>query len=106
MSQERWAEVDDYIGGQLIAQDADLDAALAHSAASGLPSIAVSAAQGKLLHLIARSIGARRILEVGTLGGYSTIWLARALPIDGRLITLELEDHHARVAMTNLEAAG
>jgi predicted O-methyltransferase YrrM len=101
-----WAEVDDYIAGHLIGPDEDLDAALAGSAAAGLPAIAVSAPQGKLLHLIARSVAARRILEVGTLGGYSTIWLARALPKDGRLVSLELEPRHAAVARANLSRAG
>ncbi len=103
---QRWTQVDDYVIDRLIGPDTDLDAALADSRDAGLPSIAVSAPQGRLLHLLARAIGARRILEVGTLGGYSTIWLARALPADGRLITLELEEHHARVARANLERAG
>ena len=98
--------MDDYVAERLIGPDPDLDRALADSADSGLPPIAVSAPQGKLLHLLARSIGARRILEVGTLGGYSTIWLARALPDDGRLITLELAEKHAQVARANLERAG
>ena len=102
----RWTEVDDYVVERLIGRDTDLDAALADSVQAGLPQIAVSAPQGKLLQLLARSVGASRILEVGTLGGYSTIWLARALPDDGRLITLELEEKHARVARTNLERAG
>ena len=85
-----WAAVDDYWSGALLAPDPVLDAAIEANAAGGLPAIDVSPAQGKLLHLLARSIGARRILEVGTLGGYSTIWLARALPADGELITCEL----------------
>lgn len=102
----RWTEVDDYVVERLVGPDRDLDAALADSAQAGLPPIAVSAPQGKLLHLLARVIGARRILEVGTLGGYSTIWLARALPDDGRLISLELEEKHARVARANVERAG
>ncbi len=106
MTRAQWAEVDDYVVDRLIGPDADLDAALADSEKAGLPPIAVSAAQGKLLHLLARSIGARRILEVGTLGGYSTIWLARALPEGGRLVTLELDGNHARVARANLERAG
>ena len=83
-----------------------LTAALADSEAAGLPAIQVSPAQGKLLHLLARIRGARRILEVGTLGGYSTIWLARALPADGRLISLELQPHHAEVARADLARAG
>lgn len=107
MSQaQRWGEVDDYVAERLIGRDADLDAALAGSAEAGLPPIAVSAPQGKLLQLLARGIGARRILEVGTLGGYSTIWLARALPDGGRMVTLELADQHARVARANLKRAG
>jgi predicted O-methyltransferase YrrM len=101
-----WNVVDTYIGAHLIDEDPALAAALAHNAAEGLPAIDVSAAQGKMLQMYARMIGARRILEVGTLGGYSTIWLARALPEDGRLVTLELEPHHAEVARTNLARAG
>lgn len=102
----QWSAVDDYIAGHLLGDDPVLDAALAANAAAGLPAIDVSPVQGKMLHLLARGIGARRILEVGTLGGYSTIWLARALPEGGRLVTLELEPHHADVARTNLERAG
>jgi predicted O-methyltransferase YrrM len=83
-----------------------LDAALADSAAAGLPEIQVSPAQGKLLHLLARSCGAKRILEIGTLGGYSTIWLARALPQGGRVVTLELDQRHADVARKNFARAG
>ncbi|WP_166141763.1 O-methyltransferase [Methylosinus sp. RM1] len=101
-----WGEVDAYIADRLIGADADLDAALAANAAAGLPAIDVSPPQGKLLHLLARSIGAKRILEVGALGGYSTIWLARALPEGGRLVTLELEQKHADVAAANLARAG
>lgn len=101
-----WAGVDDYIGDKLLAADAALAAALAANAAAGLPPIDVSPAQGKMLHLFARMAGARRILEIGTLGGYSTIWLARALPEGGRLVTLELEPHHADVARANLDQAG
>jgi predicted O-methyltransferase YrrM len=104
MTDATWSAVDAYFEGQLIAPDPALAAALEASAAAGLPSIQVSASQGKLLHLLAR--GARRILEVGTLGGYSTIWLARALATDGRLITLELEPTHAAVARQNFERAG
>jgi predicted O-methyltransferase YrrM len=102
----RWAAVDDYIEGHLLPHDAALDAALWESASAGLPEIAVAPVQGKLLHLMARMAGARRILEVGTLGGYSTIWLARALPEGGELITLELEEHHAEVARANIARAG
>jgi predicted O-methyltransferase YrrM len=106
MSDVAWTAVDDYIVGHLLGTDPVLDAALAANEAGGLPPIDVSAAQGKMLHLLARMAGARRILEVGTLGGYSTIWLARALPEDGMLVTLELEPHHADVARGNIAAAG
>jgi predicted O-methyltransferase YrrM len=100
------AAVDAYIVERLIPADAALDAALAANADAGLPSIDVSAAQGKMLHLFARMVGARRILEVGTLGGYSTIWLALALPDEGRLVTLEIDSHHAAVARANIDRAG
>jgi predicted O-methyltransferase YrrM len=103
---ERWAAVDGYVEDHLLDDDAALTAALAHSVASGLPDIAVAPVQGKLLQLMARMTGARRILEVGTLGGYSTIWLARALPEGGELVTLELDEHHAAVARANIERAG
>ena len=106
MSQQQWTAVDDYITSVLLEPDEALDAARAASAAAGLPAIAVSPAQGKLLHLLARMINARRILEFGTLGGYSTIWLARALPPDGRLITLESVRKHAEVARANIATAG
>jgi len=106
MSEAGWIAVDDYIAGHLLGPDVALDAALAANAAGGLPAIDVSAAQGKMLHLFARMAGAERILEVGTLGGYSTIWLARALPEGGRLVTLELEPHHAEVARGNIATAG
>ena len=106
MTQELWDAVDGYFSGLLVGDDAALDAALEASDAAGLPQIAVSANQGKLLHLIARTRGARRILEVGTLGGYSTIWLARALPPDGELVTLEYDPKHAEVARANLARAG
>ena len=107
MSEEDvWSTVDGYIAERLIGTDPDLEAALEDSTRAGLPAIAVSAPQGKLLHLIARSISARRVLEVGTLGGYSTIWLARALPDDGTLVTLEIEPRHAEVARANLDRAG
>jgi predicted O-methyltransferase YrrM len=106
MSQELWTDVDHYLTDALHDPDASLDAALEASAAAGLPPIQVSTNQGKMLHLLARIQGARRILEVGTLGGYSTIWLARALPADGQLISLELEPRHAEVARKNLEQAG
>ena len=106
MSQPLWSAVDRYLVDSLVGADPVLEAALADSAAAGLPAIAVAANQGKLLHLLARAVGARRILEVGTLGGYSAIWLARALPEDGRLISLELDPTHARVARANLKRAG
>ncbi|MBN8810742.1 MULTISPECIES: O-methyltransferase [unclassified Sphingomonas] len=101
-----WTAVDGYIAGKLIGADPVLDAALAANAEGGLPAIDVSAAQGRMLELFARMTGARRILEVGTLGGYSTICLARALPEDGQLVTLELDPHHAEVARANLARAG
>jgi predicted O-methyltransferase YrrM len=104
--QERWSAVDEYLGELLVGSDAALEAALDHSKASGLPLHQVSPNQGKLLHLLARLRGARSILEIGTLGGYSTIWLARALPPGGRLVTLEVEPAHAEVARANLARAG
>jgi predicted O-methyltransferase YrrM len=106
MSYETWSGVEAYFEGQLIAADPVLEAALAASAAAGLPSIQVSASQGKLLHLLALTQGARRILEIGTLGGYSALWLARALPSDGHLVTLEREPRHAEIARQNFERAG
>ena len=106
MSQEQWTAVDRYFTDRLLSKDPALDDALRESAAAGLPSIHVSANQGKLLHLLARAINARRILEVGTLGGYSTIWLGRALPPGGRLVTLEAVPKHADVARVNLARAG
>ena len=106
MTQELWSQVDDYLGEVLVPADPALDAALAASKAAGLPEIAVAPNQGKLLNLLARLAGARSILEIGTLGGYSTIWLARALPADGRLITLEADPKHAEVARANIAAAG
>lgn len=106
MSQELWTEVDDYLEELLIKPDAALDAALADSAQAGLPEIAVTPSQGKLLFLLARMVGARRILEIGTLGGYSTIWLGRALPPRGRLVTLEADVKHFEVARQNIRRAG
>jgi predicted O-methyltransferase YrrM len=103
---DSWTAVDDFIVDRLVPPDPALDAALESSAAAGLPAIHVTPNQGKLLHLLARVIGARRILEIGTLGGYSTIWLARALPADGRLITLEVDPRHAAVASANIQRAG
>jgi predicted O-methyltransferase YrrM len=106
MTDKTWAEVDDYLTEALLAPDPALAAALADSAAGGLPPIAVAANQGKLLNLLARMAGARTILEIGTLGGYSTIWLARALPPGGKLVTCEYEPKHAEVAKANLARAG
>lgn len=103
---DRWSEVDHYLGQLLAPTDSILDAALSASGAAGLPAIQVSHLQGSLLHLLARSVRATSILEIGTLGGYSTIWLARALPPEGRLITLEIDPRHAAVARGNLERAG
>ena len=102
MSQRQWSEVDRYFADLLLAPDAALDAAIEASRAAGLPEIAVAPNQGKLLCLMARASGARRILEIGTLGGYSAIWLARALPDGGKLTTLEFDPKHAEVARTNL----
>jgi predicted O-methyltransferase YrrM len=106
MGQETWTEVDDYISGLLAPHDEALEKAIEAGERAGLPSIQVSPPQGKLLRLLALSIGARRILEFGTLAGYSTIWLGRALPEDGLLITLEAEPAYAEVARANLERAG
>lgn len=106
MAQEQWSAVDRYLTDLLVPADAALDAALEASAAADLPAINVAPNQGKLLHLLARIQGARTILEIGTLGGYSTIWLARALPPGGRLITLESNPKHAEVARANLHRAG
>jgi caffeoyl-CoA O-methyltransferase len=101
-----WAAVDHHLEGLFDAPDHALDAALARSDDAGLPAIAVSPLHGRLLHVLALARGARRILEIGTLGGYSTIWLARALPPGGRLVTLEHEPEHAKVARANVDAAG
>ncbi|HKS23188.1 MAG TPA: O-methyltransferase [Thermoanaerobaculia bacterium] len=101
-----WTAVDDYVEGLFEPPDAALDEALRASDAAGLPSIQVTATQGRFLQILARAVGARRILEVGTLGGYSTIWLARALPPAGQLTTLEISATHAEVARQNLERAG
>jgi predicted O-methyltransferase YrrM len=106
MDQALWKSVDDYLTGLLATSDPSLDAALSDSTASGLPAINVAPNQGKLLELLAKIHGSRRILEIGTLGGYSTIWLARALPEGGELISLELDPHHAEVARVNVERAG
>ena len=106
MSWERWDEVDRYTADLLVGEDADLEAALKASTGAGLPPIAVSANQGKLLHLLVQIHGASRILELGTLGGYSTIWMARALTAGGVLVTLELNPDYADVARRSIERAG
>jgi predicted O-methyltransferase YrrM len=106
MTQDQWSAVDSYLNEVFVGSDEVLERALAHSAEAGLPAIAVSPTQGKFLMMLARIQGARRILEVGTLGGYSTIWLAKALPADGRIITIESEPKHAEVARENIVAAG
>jgi predicted O-methyltransferase YrrM len=106
MTEDQWNAVDRYFADLLVSSDSALDAALTASAAAGLPAINVSPTQGKLLHLLARSTGARNILEIGTLGGYSTIWLARALPEGGRVITLEVDARHAEIARGNFTRAG
>jgi predicted O-methyltransferase YrrM len=106
VTQEIWSKVDRYVEKELLPPDTVMDAAVAESAAAGLPAIQVTPAQGKMLHLLARARSARAILEIGTLGGYSAIWLARALPPGGRLVTLELSPKHAEVARANLARAG
>jgi len=106
MTEELWTAVDRYITDMFVPQDDALDAALAESTAAGLPAISVAPNQGKLLHLLVRISGARTILEIGTLGGYSTIWMARALPPGGRLVTLESDPKHAEVAVANIARAG
>jgi predicted O-methyltransferase YrrM len=106
MVEDQWTEVDRYFSERLIPNDPILDSALEASVAAGLPAIAVSPSQGKLLQILAQIAGARSILEIGTLGGYSTIWLARALPSGGHLITLELDPKHAQVAKLNVLRAG
>jgi predicted O-methyltransferase YrrM len=106
MTQDQWTAVDQYFSGNLIPSDPSLEAALSESAAAGLPAISVSPSQGKLLQILAQILGARSILEIGTLGGYSTIWLARGLRAGGRVITLEVDPKHADVARRNLARAG
>jgi predicted O-methyltransferase YrrM len=106
MNQAIWSAVDRYFAETLVPTDAALDAALADSDAAGLPPHHVAATQGKLLQLLAQMSNARTILEIGTLGGYSTIWLARALPVNGRLVTLESNPRHAEVAAANIARAG
>jgi predicted O-methyltransferase YrrM len=105
-SLDRWTAVDRYFSEQLSLSDAALDAAMATNKLAELPAIDVAPNQGKLLQLLARMVGARRILEIGTLGGYSAIWLARALPAGGRLITLEFSPKHAEIARANIAHAG
>ncbi|NRS18931.1 O-methyltransferase [Brevibacillus sp. HB1.4B] len=106
MNREQWTAVDHYFTDKLLEADPVLVTVLQENAAAGLPAIDVAPNQGKFLHLLARIQGARSILEIGTLGGYSTIWLARALPADGRLITLEYDPKHAEVAQSNIARAG
>jgi predicted O-methyltransferase YrrM len=106
MTEQTWSQFEDYFNDALIGHDDALEQALRTSAAAGLPGINVSPSQGKLLSLLARSISADRILEIGTLGGYSTIWLARGLAPGGRLISLEVSPHHAEVANGNVAGAG
>ncbi len=101
-----WTAVDDYLGGLVLGPDPELEAALDAASAAGLPQIQVSPPQGRMLTLLARIAGAKRVLEIGTLGGYSTICLARALPSDGALVTLELSPRHAEVARGNIARAG
>ena len=106
MGQSQWTEVDEFLEQLLVGEDEVLAAAVEASQRAGLPPIQVSAAQGKFLHLLVKTLGARRVLEVGTLGGYSAIWMARALPADGHLISLELDPKHAEVAGANITRAG
>jgi predicted O-methyltransferase YrrM len=106
MSHETWTAVDRYLADRLVSPDPALEAAVEASAAAGVPPIAVSPVQGKLLNLLAQAIGAHAILELGTLGGYSTIWLARALAPGGRLVTLEANPQYAELARANIERAG
>lgn len=105
MNPERWTAVDDYLSNILVGSDPVLEAASQAAIDAGLPPISVTPNQGKFLQLLARGMGARRILEIGTLAGYSTLWLARALPADGRLVTLEFEPKHAEVARANFTRA-
>ncbi len=106
MNQDKWTSVDHYINDLFTAADPIFEAVLETSRAAGLPEINVAPNQGKLLQLLAQAHGTRSILEIGTLGGYSTIWLARALPADGKLVTLEFEPKHAEVARANFVRAG
>lgn len=106
MSIEQWTAVDQFVTAHLLPPDPALDAVQSACAAAGLPAISVTPPQGRFLYLLARMQGARHILEVGTLGGYSTVWLAQALPDNGRLITLEVDPTHAELARKNIEQAG
>src|SRR5512138_353509 len=106
MGDELWTAVDKYFNETAVGTDTALDAAAAAAEAARLPPVSVTPGYGKLLHLIARAQGAKRILEIGTLAGYSTIWLARAVPPEGRVITLEFNPQHADIARTNLARAG
>ena len=106
MNPDQWTAVDNYLNEVLVGSDEALEQALTRSTEAGLPAIAVSPTQGKFMMMLARVQGARRILEIGTLGAYSTIWFAKALPADGRIITIESEPKHAEVARENVAAAG
>jgi len=106
MTEKQWTEVDQYFSGKLLPNDAVLESALETSATAGLPAISVSPNQGKFLQILAQIAGARSVLEIGTLGGYSTIWLARGLGAGGRIITLEVDANHAKVAELNVLRAG
>ncbi len=106
MDSTTWTAVDEYVTALVVHPDGALDDALSATARAGLPPISVTPPQGKLLEILARMVGARRILEIGTLGGYSTIWMARALPAGGRLLSLEIDPRHAEIARENLRAAG
>ncbi|MDQ4118839.1 MAG: O-methyltransferase [Actinomycetota bacterium] len=106
MTEELWSAVDAWFTDRLLPDDPALTAAVERARRAGLPDIAVSPVEGRFLHLLARISGARRVLEIGTLGGYSTIWLARALPADGRVVTLEIDPTHAATARESLDAAG
>lgn len=106
MNEELWSKVDAYLNRHLIQPDADLTAALHANASAALPAIDVTPSQGKLLYLYLKMLGARNVLEIGTLGGYSTLWMAKALPADGRIVTLEVEPRHAAVAKESLTKAG